>query len=148
MKALAGFVTALYLGTTGVVFADSASDVVKAARTDCAFFDDGILTVEDGAIQKADLSGDGNADEIVDMRYLSCSTAVSIFCGTGGCSLSVIVNRQSFDFLSKDWRIVPFGSDQILLLEVHGAECGGTNLRKCYEAQIWSEGGFRSVGIE
>ncbi|WP_299749552.1 hypothetical protein [uncultured Tateyamaria sp.] len=132
----------------GAANAETVSDVLEGVRTDCASIENGQLTVQDGAVRQVDLTGDGVPDDIVELRLLSCSTAASLFCGTGGCGIAVIVDQRRFDFLVKAWEIVPFGQDIVLLFNVHGAECGGSNLRRCYEAKVWSEGDFRSVSID
>ncbi len=48
-------------------------------------------------------------------------------------------------FHAEGWRVITWDSLPILLLAVHGSECGGTNLRRCFRAVVWSEGAFRSI---
>ncbi|WP_420348808.1 hypothetical protein [Pelagibius sp.] len=128
--------------------ADTAEDVIAQARADCRSFEGGTLTLGENAIVPADLTGDGEPEEIVDSRAFTCSSAASLFCGTGGCTVTVVVDGAASAFLAKAWRIVDWNGQPILLLAVHGSDCGGTNLRRCYEAVVWSEDGFRSLRPE
>lgn len=126
----------------------AANTIIEEAREICRSFDNGVLETGSGAISRVDLTGNGKPDEIVDHGEFSCSTAASLFCGTGGCSMTAIADGQPFEFLTKAWKVAVWDGQPILLLVVHGSECGGDNLRRCYRAEVWSENGFRSVGQE
>jgi len=127
---------------------DASNAIIDEARDICRSFDNGVLEVGSGAVTSVDLTGDGNPDEVVDHGEFICSTALSLFCGTGGCSMTAIADGKPFEFLTKAWKVVDWDGQPILLLVVHGSECGGDNLRRCYRAEVWSENGFRSVGRE
>ena len=47
--------------------------------------------LEPGAVSRHDLTGNGRADYIIDTTYVRCERLGSIFCGTGGCELSIVV---------------------------------------------------------
>ena len=133
--------------STPPVFAQTTGqEVIEQARKECASLDDGTLDVSQGAITSIDVTGDGVADEVVDMSKVICSSARSFFCGTGGCGLTIIANGKSSDFLAKAWKVVMWDEQPILLLIVHGSECGYNNLRRCYRAAVWTETGFSTVG--
>lgn len=134
------------LATAGAGASDTGDAIIQQARQDCQSFENGVLEITDNPISRVDLTGDGQPDELVDSRAFSCSSAASLFCGTGGCSLTAIVGGSTTEFQAKGWRIVDWDRQPILLLAVHGSECGGTNLRRCYNAMVWSESAFRSVG--
>lgn len=104
----------------------------------CATFDDGKLTVGDSAITRPDLDGRAPADWALDSQHLACTTAASAFCGTGGCTVHFLVDGTLTEELSKGWRSVDFGPYRVLLFQVHGSECGGTNLTPCVDALVWS----------
>ena len=123
----------------------NAQSIINDARKECASFENGVLKTSESTIQLVDLTGNGRQEEIVDTSQFQCSTAASLFCGTGGCSLIALVEGKSFDFLAQSWRIVHWNNHPILLLAVHGANCGGTNLTGCFNALIWSENAFQSV---
>ncbi len=128
--------------------AETAERIIAQARADCRAFENGTLTLGENAVVQADLTGDGQPEEIVDSRAFTCSSAASLFCGTGGCTITVVADGTARAFLAKAWRTVDWDGQAILLLAVHGSDCGGTNLRRCYEAVVWSEDGFRSLRPE
>jgi hypothetical protein len=119
-------------------------NVLEEARKNCESFEDGIFEPRD-AVQPVDLTGDGVPEIVVDESRFSCSSAASMYCGTGGCMLRAIVGDQTFSWLAKGWEVVDWAGDRILLLQIHGANCGGTNLRRCYEAVVWTDDRFASV---
>ncbi|WP_420402744.1 hypothetical protein [Nisaea sp.] len=131
-----------------ITLAGSGTDaVVEAVQAECAAIDGGLLTLEADAIQRLDLTGDGRPDEVIDGRDLSCSSSRTLFCGgTGGCRLFLVVGESVTEEMSKGWKLVRLGHLPVLLLQVHGSRCGGTNLRSCVKALVWSEGAFRAIG--
>lgn len=133
------------LAATPAAGAESADAAIEAARAACAGWENGELAVEDGAITEIDLTGDGQPETVLDESRLACSSALSLFCGTGGCMVHVFGAPQPYSRLAKGWRVIEWSGDRILLFALHGAECGGTNLRHCYEAVSWSDDGFQSV---
>jgi hypothetical protein len=56
-----------------------------------------------------------------------------------------IVGDRTFSWLVKGWKVAEWASDRVLLMQVHGANCGGTNLRRCYEAVVWADDRLASV---
>ena len=123
----------------------SVEEILEAGRENCALFENGAFELEDGAITEIDLDGDGAPDKVVEEAKFRCSSAASLYCGTGGCMIHLAVGDQIYSRLAKGWKAVEWAGDAIILLALHGSECGGTNLRRCYEAITWSEGGFKSV---
>ena len=123
-----------------------ANKIIEEARQDCQSFEDGKLTLGENVYTQIDVTGDGKPDEAIDFSEISCSTAASLYCGTGGCSLEVIADGKSTRFLTKDWKVFVWDEQPILMLIVHGSECGGNNLRRCYRATVWTEQGFSTVG--
>lgn len=131
---------------TGNARAETAEQkVFEAARADCKAFENGVFATTRKAIPRIDLTGDGKPDTIIDSVDFRCSTAGTLWCGTGGCALTIIVDGTAHDFLAKGWKVVDWGRFKVLLLQVHGSECGGTNLLTCVRAVVWSDGAFRTV---
>ncbi len=122
--------------------------VIETAEADCKGYQNGKLIMTKKAWPRVDLTGDGELDVIVDAREFRCTTAATLWCGTGGCPITVISDGVPHEFLAKGWKVVEWSNLRILLLEVHGSECGGTNLRKCVRAEVWSDGAFRSIDAE
>ncbi|MCA8879885.1 MAG: hypothetical protein KDA73_08015 [Rhodobacteraceae bacterium] len=113
------------------------NDILSSRANDCASFEEGLLTVESGAIVRADLDGDGAEDWILDETHLACSSAASLFCGTGGCNVNFLIGDRLTSRLAKGWEVVDFTPLRVLLVQVHGVRCGGTNLNACVEAMVW-----------
>lgn len=134
----------LWAAADPAVAQDTADQAIDEARQQCEAFENGRFGTTDEVLARIDLSGDGNPDLLVDGHGFRCSSG-NLYCGTGGCPLIAIVEGTRTDFLAKAWRVVEWGPTQVLLLQVHGVGCGGTNLRTCVEAVVWSEGAFRSV---
>jgi hypothetical protein len=125
---------------------NAASIVMEKARTECSSFDDGVLqTDSDNTITLADLTGDDRPEEIIDGNKFSCPTALTLFCGTGGCALTVIVDEKPFEFLAKAWKVVkaPDGKPT-LKVAVHWSQCDYK--RTCWETFKWKDTSFESLG--
>ncbi|MEM6934341.1 MAG: hypothetical protein AAF526_12240 [Pseudomonadota bacterium] len=133
------------LALHGPAQATSPEEVLDQARSDCNGLDNGILEAGEDAIVRVDVSGDGQPDEIVDANHLSCTSARSLFCGTGGCAVTVIVDGTTTEFLAKGWQVVDFAGSPVFLLAVHGSECGGDNTRRCVIAHVWQNDRFNST---
>ena len=117
---------------------------ILASRTaECASFESGALTVNEGAIIRTDLDGDGSADWVLDETGLACSTAASLMCGTGGCNVHFLIGDVLTSRLAKGWAVVPFPPMTVVLVQIHGVNCGGTNLNACVEAMVWDPTGKR-----
>ena len=115
----------------------SLVEVVVEARRDCAALDDGKLTIGWGAVRRPDLDGDELPDWSLDMRMVSCSSARTLFCGTGGCAAHFVVGDSRAEFLTKEWRTIDLGGLRALLMKAHGVNCDGTNLTPCVRALTW-----------
>lgn len=131
---------------TPVVAASSpVDDLLAAAARTCAGIDGGEMTAPEGAVTSVDLSGDGAADAVVDESRLTCSTAASAFCGSGGCMVHAVVGNKVTSWLATGWRIIDWNQDRILLIGRDGGDCGGIGAERCYEAAVWSDGRFLTV---
>lgn len=118
--------------------------IIAEARSDCASLD-GEFSLLGEAVVEIDLTGDNKPETLLDASRFSCSTSASLFCGTGGCSISVLVDGQTYQWLSRGWKVVEWEPHIVLLLDRHGSDCGGNNMRSCVEALTWTEGGFSTV---
>jgi hypothetical protein len=106
---------------------------------ECAGFENGMTTLEDGAVRPLVLNG--TEGHVVDTRHMQCSSAASMFCGgTGGCAVGFVLDGHVTERLTKGWQKVGTPPFEVLLLQVHGSLCGGTNLTPCFEAMAWDPG--------
>lgn len=116
---------------------DPINSALETARAECAAFENGTLDIPWGTVRRTDLSGNGQMDHVLDFGRLACSSMVSMYCGTGGCSVQFVVDGTVTERLSKGWSVERFGPITVLLNQLHGANCGGTNLNPCVEAMVW-----------
>jgi hypothetical protein len=122
----------------------TATAIVQKAKSECTGLDGGKFHSTEKTITLDDLTGDGRPEEIVDASQFSCSSAASLWGGSAGTYLWVIVNGKAYEFLAHRWRIVDMDGQKILLLAVHSSECGDT-IGPCYRAVVWGDEGFRTI---
>jgi hypothetical protein len=120
-----------------------ANQILQKAKRDCNSFENGSFHSTEKAITLHDITGDGRPEEFVDASQFSCSTALTLWGGTGGTYLWVIVEGKTHEFLAHKWRLVDFDGQQVLLLAVHSSQCSD-EIGPCYRALVWQEG-FRSI---
>lgn len=113
--------------------------VLEDARADCESFEAGDFSLQDAAVEQRDLTGDGQMDWIIDSSLMGCSSAASMYCGTGGCELTLVVGAHITERLAHGWALASFNDRPVLLLDVHGSLCGGINPTPCIEALIWDD---------
>ena len=124
--------------------ADPVADILARAEADCTGFEDGVFEAGD-AIMEVDLTGDGTADRLVDESAFSCSSAASMYCGSGGCMLHAVWDGQVASFQAEGWRMIDWDGRPILLVARDGGWCGGAGAQLCYEAVTWSAGQMLTV---
>ena len=110
---------------------------VEAARQACSDLDNGQFAVEFGAVHRVDLDGDLYSDWVLDEAGFACSTAASLYCGTGGCMTHFLVEDELHSLLNQGWDLVDLRSNRVLLAYVHGSQCGGTNPTPCATVSTW-----------
>ena len=141
------YITIFFLYFSSTVFgAESlsvAAKIVQKAKSECAALENGEFNATGQAITLHDLTGDGRPEEIVDASQFSCSTALTLWGGTGGTYLWVIVDKKAYEFLAHRWLVVDVDEQKVLLLAVHSSECSDT-IGPCYRALVWGDG-FRTT---
>ena len=121
----------------------TATEIVQKAKSECASFEGGKFNATEQTITLHDFTGDGRPEEIVDASQFSCSTSVSMWGGSGGTFLWVLVDGKKYEYLAHKWRVVDVDGQNVLLLAVHSSECADT-IGPCYRALVWSNG-FRTT---
>ena len=122
----------------------TAEAIFQKAISECKSFDDGEFDSTEKTTTLHDLTGDGRPEEIVDASQFSCSTAASLWGGSGGTYLWAIVDGKAYEFLAHRWKVVDMDGQNILLLAVHSSECSD-DIGPCYRAVVWGDGGFRTI---
>lgn len=126
-----------------------AQELIDRAAADCRGFENGEFDAG-SAVTNIELRSQFGAveAELVDESEYACTTAASLYCGTGGCMLNLIVSGTMQAWQATGWRLVEWGPDQILLIGRDGGWCGGAGAEVCYEALVWSNGKILTVGPE
>lgn len=119
----------------------TATQIVQKAKKECAQFENGQFSSTERAISLYDFTGDGRPEKVVDAAQFSCSTSASMWGGTGGMLLWVVVDGEAREFLAHQWKVVEMGNKNVLLLAVHSSQCSDKPT-PCYRAFAWSEDGF------
>ena len=122
--------------------------ILDRFRADCADLGTGPLEIGPEAVQRIISEGDGAW--LIDGAGLTCPGAATLVCGgTGGCAMVLLSDGGAArEVLAKGWQMARMGDVPVLLLQVHGSVCGGTNLRRCLRAVVLADGGFQSPGWE
>ena len=126
------------------------TEKAEAAQKACADFENGEFALEWGAVSRVDLDGDLRLDWVLNDYAFACSSAASLYCGTGGCESHFLVGETVTSLVNQGWDLVTFGRNRVLLMDVHGSRCGGINPTPCVEALTWDKEGkvWRSVNQE
>jgi hypothetical protein len=127
----------------GVEHSTASANILEKAKSECASFESGEFEASDDAITFYDLTGDGSPEEVIDASQFACSTAASLWNGSGGTYLWVIVDNKPYEFLAHRWRVVDVDGQKVLLLAVHSSECSD-DIGPCYRAFVWQDG-FRTT---
>ncbi|WP_299781115.1 hypothetical protein [uncultured Roseobacter sp.] len=148
MRAVVGAFISVFLSTT-FAFAASpeAQELIDRAATDCRSFENGEFDAGDAVTEIGLSSQFGTVEaELVDESKYACSSAASLYCGTVGCMLNLIVDGTVRAWQATGWRLIEWGPDQILLIGRDGGWCGGSGAEVCYEALVWNNGRILTVG--
>ena len=113
------------------------AEKVTMARQACANNENGEFALEWGAMTRTDLDGDLQPDWVLDESAYACSSAVSLFCSTGGCTSHFLVGDVVTSFRNQGWTVRTVGRNPVLLTRVHGSDCGGSSPTPCFVAGAW-----------
>jgi hypothetical protein len=123
---------------------------VSQAQQACSDFENGEFAMEWGAVARVDLDGDLRPNWVLNEVSFACSSAASLYCGTGGCMSHFLVGNVLASLLNQGWDVVDLGPNRVLLTDVHGSQCGGINPTPCFAASTWDKegGAWRSTSAE
>jgi hypothetical protein len=148
MRTVVGALVTLLLTTSSASAASpEAQRLIERAAEDCRAFENGKFDPGDAvtAIELRSQFG-AVAAELVDESEYACSSAASLYCGTGGCMLNLVVEGEVRAWQATGWRLIDWGPDRILVIGRDGGWCGGAGAEVCYEALVWSNGRVLTVG--
>lgn len=122
----------------------SVDTILAEAAAMCAEQDNGVFSSE-GAVRSLDLTGDGQPDTLLDQMLFTCTTAASLYGGSGGSMINVFIGEVQSDFLVQGYELLNWADRTILLLALHGTSCNGIGADPCFEALVWNGDRFMSV---
>lgn len=121
----------------------AATEIIQNARQKCNDLDNGEFYSTEKAIVLHDFAGDGKPEELIDAAQFSCSTAATLWGGSGGTYLWVVAPDKTYEFLAHKWRVIDVDGQSVLLLAVHSYQCSD-KVGPCYRAYVW-QNGFRTT---
>lgn len=148
MRALQwAIIGSLMSGVPAHAISPKAQDLMDRAAAECRDFENGEFDSGE-AVSEIELRSQFGTvlAEIIDESEYACSSAASLYCGSGGCMLNLIVEGQVRAWQATGWQLIDWGPDRILLIGRDGGWCGGARAEVCYEALIWSDGRILTVG--
>lgn len=124
--------------------------IVDEAKMACAEVNNGEFALEWGSVQRIDLNGDLRSDWVLNDFGFACSSAASLYCGTGGCMSHFLIEDHVATLLNQGWEIATIGLSRVLVAEVHGSQCDGIGPTQCFVASVWDpeEKTWRSANAE
>ena len=141
------FITLLTTLIPGFTLADnlptSSAEIIEQAKFECNGLDNGEFHSTDKAVVRYDFTGDGEPEELIDGAQFSCSTAMTLWGGSGGTFLWVAAPDKTYEFLAHRWQVADVDGQNVLLLAVHSSQCSD-DIGPCYRAFVWQDG-FRTT---
>jgi len=138
--AIAAFASLLPLAA----MADPDAILADAAKA-CAEQDNGVFASE-GAVRQIDLTGDDKPDTVVDEALFTCTTAASLYGGSGGSMIHIFANGTESSYLVEGYETARWANNLIVLLAHGGSACNTIGANACFEALTWVDPeGFVSV---
>ena len=93
----------------------------------------------DDAIRVIELPETGESFTVLDESEFICPTMASMYCGSGGCSVHFLLEKESISLQLQGWE---YKNGQ-LLFGAHGTACGNENGSKtCFMTVTVKEGYF------
>lgn len=93
------------------------------------------------AVRRIDLNGDGKPDYVLNRAALVCDTALTLFCGTGGCGYGFALSAPGGyrrQLLQGRALAIAKGKLPVVELTVHGDECGRAGAYDCHWQWRWN----------
>jgi hypothetical protein len=116
--------------------------VLQAARDACKTEGDGDVTFAPDTVRALDLTGGKHTDYIVDLHNAACQNRESVYCGSGGCEIDIVVMlpgggmRTVLSQAVRDYEILPGSGARTIRFTLHGGYCGGHGSPSCIKTHL------------
>jgi len=115
---------------------------LRYANEECKSQGGGEVTFAHDTVTTLDLTGGGRRDYIVDFHHTECAGREAVYCGTGGCTMEILVTlpsgkvRSVFNDRVRSYEILPDrvpdrSAPRTIRFELHGSYCGGHGNPSC-----------------
>jgi hypothetical protein len=118
---------------------------LRYAHQECKRAGGGKVTFALETVRVADLTGDGRPDYVVSLEDTVCEGRPSVYCGTGGCTLDILVTlpkggqRLVFSDRVLKYEILPYegtkNAAKTVRFHLHGAYCGKSGGTECVKTK-------------
>jgi hypothetical protein len=118
---------------------------LRYAHEECEREGGGKAIFATDTVRVQDLTGDGRPDYIVSLEDTECAGRPSVYCGTGGCTLDILVTlpkgRQRLVFSDRvlKYEILPDegakNAAKTVRFHLHGAYCGQSGGTECVKTK-------------
>jgi hypothetical protein len=118
---------------------------LRYAHQECKREGGGKVTFALETVRVADLTGDGRPDYVVSLEDTVCEGRPSVYCGTGGCTLDILVTlpkggqRLVFSDRVLKYEILPYegtkNAAKTVRFRLHGAYCGKSGGTECVKTK-------------
>ncbi len=115
----------------------AVQEILDHGRRECLSLDGGSFAAGPGAVRAGDLTGDGRADYVVDFRDARCAGLLSLFEGTGGWPVTILVAGpggtlvEVFSGMVRDYDVSRGPGARTLTFHLHGGFCGRSGADDC-----------------
>jgi hypothetical protein len=115
----------------------AVQEILDHGRRECLSLDGGSFAAGAGAVRAGDLSGDGRTDYVVDLRGVRCAEVPSLFEGTGGWPVTILVAgpgerlAEVFSGMVRDYDVSRGPGARTMTFHLHGGFCGRSGAEDC-----------------
>jgi hypothetical protein len=116
-------------------------ELLDHARRECVEAGGKTVTFPKTIMRKIDLNGDGRPDYVVDLQDTECDEALSLYCGTAGCNVDILITGTDGKLTSvfsqriRQYEILPGRGVKRVRFHLHGGYCGRGGTETCVKTR-------------
>ncbi len=122
---------------------------IQAAKAECS---PDKPKLEPGFVESKDINADGVTDYILDYGRLKCGDAMSLYCGSAGCTTTVYASLPGGSYvvvLDDNVQALSFKTVKgkpAMILGLHGSACNKVGAAACDKILFWNGKTFKRGG--